>query len=389
MDNNRDSQKTFQNVPVQVELGAETAEILGLRAFGVETLTVDVTLKGRQIDLNRVTTSDFEVLVKPVGVVSPGQYPVSVSAERTNSALSFEVAGFEPTTVMVQIDRYVENKKFTMEAVNEGNAKVPDPDGYSMEKPHVSPSDATISGPESVIERIDRVVAQTRVDGEINVTRSYPASLILYDKYNNVINQSNLSITPEKVEVVLTVFAKKDMAVNVKEINGPKSREGIKIDIKPASKLKVFCPTDISNNPLNEITLDGAIDFSKINLTQNQFKFPVGLPTGYHLENPVENITVEVLLAGKKTVTYTAETLQFANAEDGKKYTITTPKIDNVVILGSGGEIDSLTPADIVAVIDVPEDQSAEQMEMPVRFEFKNHPSCWAYGSYTATIRAI
>ena len=386
LDTSRDSQKILQNVPIQVDLGTETEETLGLRAFGAETLTVNVTLRGRQIDLNRITTSDFEILARPVGVVGPGSYTALVSAERTNLALNFEVVA-EPLSFMIQLDRYVENKKFTIEAENEGNAKPPE--HYSMEKPYASPGDVVISGPESEIARIDRIVAKTKVDGEPNATKSYPATLILYDKYNNVVNPSNLVIAPEKVQVVLTVFEERDMAVNVKEINGPKRREGITIDIKPAATLKVFCPTDISNNPLNEITLDDAIDFSKINLLQTQFSFPVGLPTGYHLENPVENITVNVVLEGKKSASYTVSALQFASAENAKKYAIITPKIENVVVLGSAAEIDSLLSADIAAVIEVPEEQSADQMEVPVRFEFENHPSCWVFGSYTAAIRKI
>ncbi len=385
LDTNKEKTRTIHNVPVQVELGTDTEETLGLNAFGVEDLKVTVTLKGRSIDLSNVAQSDFEVTATPAGVTGPGQWTALVSAKRTNTNLAFEVSDWYPRSFQIQLDRIVENKSFDIEANNNGSVKVPK--DYVLEKPHASPSTVTISGPESDISRITRVVAETNIDEEISATNSYPASLVLYDQYDNVISQNDLSIDLENVEIIMTVFAQKEMEVKVEDSNGPENRDGITFEIDPSAKMTVRCPTDDTNTQVSEISV-GPVDFSKISQNSTLLRFSVGLPTGYHLVDPVDEITVNVKLTGKTAAMHTVSAISFADSGAAQKYRIVTPKIEKVYVVGSEAEILTLTPSDITAVIELPK-ETADQMEVPVKFSFKKHPSCWVYGSYTATIQTL
>jgi|GEM_PF-6896959 len=413
-DTDQNATTTIANVPITVSLGSGAQE-MGLQTFGTENLTADVVISGRQYDLQKISAGDIQLTAQPSPVTGPNTYKTMVM-KASSGDVKFEFLSVEPKEVNIIVDRYVENREFKVKVEHN---PIGVPAGHILETAHASQDTITISGPETEINRIDgdNVVAKAYIDQEtLAKTTSFKADYLFYDSVGSLLEAQKvepkggglyaeeedvplellvkprdlmISVMPGTMQVVVPVYEQKEMNFVVNPVNGPADMAGIDVQISPSAKLAVRAPTDDDTPELEDQILD--VDFSGI-MSSTQFSYGVKLPPGYKAENESEERTVTVTLNGKLSKFFDVTNIQFSDQSLANEYEIVTPRIEKVQIIGGESIFETFLPySDIIAKIEKPADTTADQIEVPVYFEFPNQKSCWVYQRpqepYTVTIR--
>ena len=179
------STQTFSEVPVtiineDIILSAgDTYQVLGEEKVSVVvSATRQVRQKLTKEDI--VATADIKEMDTSTGLV-----PIKISIP--NYAGKYESAEAAPRNL--QIQREKSGKKVLSLTVSTGDSKVRD--GYILGDMTVNPDKVTITGPESILDQIDRAVALIDVEGLAKDSEE-TAKLGLYDISGNPISQTRL-----------------------------------------------------------------------------------------------------------------------------------------------------------------------------------------------------
>ena len=201
--------KTFTGVPVTV-VHPEIITNRGNTYQVVEgTETVSVVVKAKRSDMEKlradsiVATADMKNLDTKSGTLIP--IDVTITASVRNSYEAYATPG----NIQIQIEAN-KTKSFPITVNTSGNLK----DGYVLGEAKANPEKIEISGPESVVTSIDKVVASVQLNGESEDTE-LEARLEIYDANGKSIAMTTLedNLNGETVKVSITVQQKKNVAV--------------------------------------------------------------------------------------------------------------------------------------------------------------------------------
>ena len=166
---------TFRDIPVQIlneDIITSAGEVYQVEGDRTVTVVVYATREVRQnlTSDNIVATADIEVTIN-------GFSGESVTAEANPRNLT--------------IQREKSGKKVMSLTVDTEGVKLAD--GYILGDASVEPDQVTITGAESVLEQVDRAVAQVDEVEGVSEDSVLPASLVLYDANGNELNQTQMS----------------------------------------------------------------------------------------------------------------------------------------------------------------------------------------------------
>ena len=150
-----------------------------------------------------VATADMKNLDTKSGTLIP--IDVKVTAAIRNSYEAYAVPG----NIQIQIEAN-KTKSFPITVVTSGDLK----DGYVLGEAKANPEKIEISGPESIVSSIDKVVASVQLNGESEDTE-LDARLEIYDANGKSITMTTLedNLEGETVKVSITVQHKKSVKV--------------------------------------------------------------------------------------------------------------------------------------------------------------------------------
>lgn len=199
--------KTFENIAVVVEheeyittKDQKTYQILD------NTQIVDVTVSARRSQLKKISEEDIVATADMRELYLDSLVPIDVTVKDH----SFESAEANPRNMRVQIENNA-SVTFPITAVTTGNLR----DGYVIGSVTADPERVTINGPESVVERISKVVAEVDVSG-MSQDACLESVLTLYDAENEAIDQSLLGNNLGKIGVSVNVELYRAKSVSVK-----------------------------------------------------------------------------------------------------------------------------------------------------------------------------
>jgi YbbR domain-containing protein len=158
---------------------------------------VSLLVQGSDRSLKRLTDNDFSVTVKidESKFVPKTAYNLSIEPKDVKAPFGVTVSSVKPSTLRIDLDR-VMSKTVSLRAAFDSNSKLPE--GYAVGKIVLSPSDVRVTGPSSVVERIESL--QTRPIPLSSITQSFEYSA-------EVANAgSNLKISPSKALVQVEVI---------------------------------------------------------------------------------------------------------------------------------------------------------------------------------------
>ena len=256
MNSVNDTNVTISNLPIQTEL-SDSAKDLGLQVFSGDTTTASVTLSGNRTMLGQITESDLIVTASASSVSTTGNYTLPVSATKANPSSNFQIVSNTPSSINVVVD-YFKEGTFSIQDGLEYSVK----NGYygSTSMPY---KELKISGPQSEVMKIKKVVAKGTIEGELTEEKEVVAQIVLYDENNNELPQKLLTLSFTTMAVKVEVMPEKTVPLKPVFINKPSGLDITEdmITINPSSIL-LAGPKEIIEN-VKAVNIE-AIDFSTL-----------------------------------------------------------------------------------------------------------------------------
>lgn len=378
---NQTIERVYSDMTVNVNLENTFASDKGMNIVGdISSQKFTVLVRGASYAVSSIKTSDINVYASAASVDAPGEYNLEVMASKTNALADYEILSVTPSTVKITFD-YIDTKEFTIKPRTEGvNAK----EGLIAESGIVSGTEKdtiTISGPRTVMNKIDSVVALARVNKTLDESSTFDADIILYDDKGEELDTENLTLSANKVKVTVPISKIKTVPVLVDFTNVPKNfdKSSISYVLDYPSVTVIGKPEMVDKT--NSITLS-AIDLTAVSPVSNSFDASAKLPEGVRLVDNIEFFTVKLNVEKYIQRVITVSDIKFTGLGSGLSAN-DIADLKNVKICGPKDVITKLNSA--YAEIDL-SGKTAGQHSVEATINFKNDNNVWAIGEYKTTV---
>lgn len=233
--------KTYTGIQVQVINGAYIESMDQTYRLEDDQQTIAVTLHGTRSKVSN-RTNDIQAIADLTQIVDMESTPCMVPVSVTCSGISSENITVSPIAIQVEIEER-EEKDFVI-AVTTGDTAPGK--GYEIGSITANPETVTVSGPKTIVDKIDRVAATVSAEG-LTGDSTRKASLVIYDKNQDVMSDSEMkyltySIGSPDIEVTLELW---------------KTLSGITFDVETQGKpAKGYMLSEVTTTP-TEITVAG------------------------------------------------------------------------------------------------------------------------------------
>lgn len=312
---------TYANVPVEFVNGevvtnkGKTYDLVG------ETQSVRVTVSGKRSVLSRVRSSNI-VATADLSQMEVNTYLVPITAE---------VRGLEGETVTTQVSpgnlevKIEATDKHTFPiSVNANN--ITTRSGYAVGEVSVNPEMITISGAESTIRNIRRVVASVSNANGLSESTTLDAELILFDGNDNAMDQSQLTnnLGDRGLSVNVQILREKTVPLLISGVSGNPAEGFIYNGCTTEPSQIVICGTKEALDAVSVIE----IPESAVNIEGKRGREEVTvdilpyLPEGVSLSaNASNNVVVTVMIEqeGRKTIELPVGAIQINNLKEDLK----------------------------------------------------------------------
>lgn len=308
------SSRTFTDIPVTIvndDIITSAGDVY--QVVGEQTVNV-VVYANREVrqhlsSSDIVATADIKEMDTSTGLV-----PINISIPEYSG--QYESAEAVPRNLQIQREKSG-RKVLALTAETTGIER----DGYVIGSLTVHPESVTITGPESVLNQIDRAVAEVNVEG-ISEDEEKTAELVLYDANNNILTQNQLenNLGDDGLTVSVEVLKKKSVSV-VADVSGTPA-EGYQYtgctcepeSVQICGKSDVIDDVENITIPSSIIDINGAQ--SPVEQTVNISSF---LPDGVSLvDESTGNITVTAMIEqdGTRTIDFMVSSIIINNLAD-------------------------------------------------------------------------
>lgn len=170
--------RTFYEIPVSIENASYLAENLEIPLLVDGKDTVKVRVKGARSVVSKLKKEDIKAVADMTQIIAKDTTPIMVPVEVTGTGISDSDITVRPRNIQVDIEKQKSVEKTI--AVSTGDTQ-PDKD-YEIGNLKANPEKVTISGPETIINKIDKVVALIDVTGRKESNIEIKSQLKIYDK---------------------------------------------------------------------------------------------------------------------------------------------------------------------------------------------------------------
>ena len=266
---------------------------------------------------------------------------------QVNIALSpVEVVRFDPVTIVVKLDTLV-SESFPIAIKTLGNPAI----GFEIQTPELSQESVMISGPQSVVDSIEEVVAEVSiVDVSEDIQRNVDVSA--FNAEGNILE--GLTISPNSIEVNIPVNQRGGYrTVVVKIVTSGQIAPGYRLtnifSMPPTVTIFSSDPNLVENIP-------GFVETTPINLNSAnedlEIRVALNLPEGINVVGS-QNVTVQISIDQiESSANFTNIPIQTEGLDTNLTVEISPENVD-VYLSGPLNFLEELTPSSIVVVIDL------------------------------------
>jgi hypothetical protein len=374
-------ERPFSDIPVTVNLDNTFVSDNGMNIIGdISEQKFTVVVTGASYAVSSIKSGDITVYASAASVDAPGEYSLEVVASKSNPLADYQIKSVTPSNVKITFD-YIDTKEFAIKAKAEG---VTAKEGLIAESAIVSGTEkdtVTISGPRTVINKIDSVVAFAQVNKTLDVNETFDADLILYDTEGKELSAENLTLSAEKVKVTVPISKTKTVPLIVDFTNVPNgfNKESISYILDYPTVTVIGKPETVDKT--TNVTLS-AIDLSGVSPTANSYDVSPKLPEGVRLVENMQYVTVKLNIENYSQKIIAVSEIKHKGLESGLSVSGMS-EIKNVRICGPRNIINKLNTA--YAEIDLT-GKTAGQHSVEAVISFKDANTVWAIGTYTTTV---
>lgn len=346
-------------IPLLVD-GSDTVTVR-IRANNTVLRNIDRDSITAEADMTQIISMDTDPYMVPVRVVCPG--------------VSDENITVTPANIPIDTDSLT-SKAMTI-SVTDGRT-TPD-SGFEVGKFTVNPEEVTISGPEDLINKLDRVVADVDVTG-MSQSGNVSASLHIYDKNGDELTDTEMSyldlqeIDNNIVNVYVDLWkVQPDIAIQAEYTGSPKAG----YQVSSVSTVPNTISLAGTEEALEKLASNGnviTIPASEINISgkDSDFEQTVDisdlLPEDTMLARDISSsviVSVTILPYDSKEYVIPATDIDKSKQPDNMTVVISDENV-TVRIRGTGKNLDDLKESDIRLSIDTSEYTAEGEYNVPV-----------------------
>ena len=360
---------TSYDVPVTIqnsaylESGGKTYQVLEQQQM------VTVILRGNSsVVENR--TGDIQAVADLTQIVDMDTTPVMVPVTATCDRVAAEDISVVPAAIGIEIEDMV-SKDFTI-TVTAGDT-TPSAD-YEVGTMEANPEKVTITGPESLIDKIDRVMAEVNT-APMNEDTTITSRLIIYDKNQDTLDETEMNylkfdIGQPVVDIHVDLWRVRgdiQLAVNYSGSPAPGYQVG-DVTITPstisvAGTDEALAQLAVEGNtieiPADAIVLDGQNSDVETRLTLSEY-MPDDLMVANNVETAIANVSI--IPEGSQEFRVATRDIAIENLDDKLRLVFDTDSV-TVRVRETGGQINDLTADEISLSADM-KDRGAGDYEI-------------------------
>lgn len=344
---------TSYDVPVTIqnsaylESGGKTYQVLEQQQM------VTVILRGNSsVVENR--TGDIQAVADLTQIVDMDTTPVMVPVTATCDRVAAEDISVVPAAIGIEIEDMV-SKDFTI-TVTAGDT-TPSAD-YEVGTMEANPEKVTITGPESLIDKIDRVMAEVNTT-PMNEDTTITSRLIIYDKNQDALDETEMNylkfdIGQPVVDIHVDLWRVRgdiQLAVNYSGSPAPGYQVG-DVTITPstisvAGTDEALAQLAVEGNtieiPADAVVLDGQDSDVETRLTLSEY-MPDDLVVANNVETAIVNVSI--IPEGSQEFRVATRDITIENLDDKLRLVFDTDSV-TVRVRETGGQINDLTADEI------------------------------------------
>lgn len=345
--NVNDPEKTIviYNVPVTVT-DQEVVSDMNMVYEIVEGDTINITITGKRSVLSGLGSDDFVATASLKEMSKVNAVPIQVTTKDADKRSKISIDNQSKQSLVVELEN-VEEDTFDITLEYKGATA----EGYTPGKYTLASDTVDISAPTSVLDRIDKVVAVCNLNGN-SEDFTDDCKLVLYDRNNNKIKDSNIKLSQKTVEAQVTIWYMKETSLIIETLGNPE--DGYEVGNITYSQDKVTLIgekevlDEINSLVVNsQISIEGETEDVVRTIDLNDY-----LPDGVSIQGESEvEVTIEILQLTNETFTLSASDIEINNVPEGKKAEIT--KDVEVILRGDSEVIEDIAIKQFNASIDL------------------------------------
>lgn len=375
-------ERTISGVPVSINLENTFANENKMSIIGdISEQKFTVVLQGPSYAISSLSSKDLSLYASAAEVDAPGEYNLKVALSNSSNA-EYSVVSITPAVISVTFD-YIETKEFSVIALAEGAVAK---EGLIAETGVVGGTEKdtiSISGPRTVVNRIEKVVASAKVNKTLSASETFDAEIVLYDENNNLIDNKNLTLSETKVKVTVPISKKKTVPVKVDFTNLPSgfNKDGITATVDHPTVTVIGTPETVDKT--TQVLLS-AIDISSVSTSSQSFDVSPKLPEGVRLLDTIEYFTVTVDTS--KYVEKIITVNEFRYKDLSQDVTANgVSQIKNVKICVPKAIANKFDASKVYAELSLA-DKKTGAHTVNATICFDGYDNIWAIGTYTTTV---
>ncbi len=382
--------KTISDVPVQIDYGI-IEENFGLEAFGQTKFSVDVSVSGKKYVVDADDIKDDIVVKASTSVSSPGTQKLKLEVTTKSERPAYEIVGiFENNVPVNEFEVYFDYPK-TKEFLIEPDITISDisvKDGYHLgDYIFQEANKVSISGPESQVNSIEKVIASAVVDDVLTENTTVNAILTAVTKNGMSINYTRFERQSEYIQITLPVYKISTLPTECGFVNIP-------TDYINNFPFTVSVEPSIAKFGIPEKKLEGiggievtSIDFSEIHSGVNTFTVYASEIPGVVVLDGTETFTVTINAGNiEKTTVEVTDNIVFNNVPADKTVELISLDFTHITVYGPKTSVEKIASDNISLIADLRNYDESDQGEIKVPVYLSTN-DCWSYGSYYATVK--
>ena len=257
-----------------------------------------------------------------------------------------EVVRMNPNTVMVMLDSII-TETFPLEIRTVGNPAI----GFEIQEPETSTEQVTISGPQSLVESVEEVVAEINVvDASENIQRTVDVDVL--DAEGELID--GITINPSSVQITIPVTQRGGYrTVVVRIVTSGQIAAGYRL-----TNIFALPPTVtiFSSDPNLVEAIPGFVETTPINLNganeDIEVRVTLNLPAGINVVGS-QNVTVQIEIDPiESSISFSNIPIQIEGLEEGLEASVSPESVD-VFLSGPLNLLEALSPSQLNVIINL------------------------------------
>ena len=380
-----ESEETYYNIPVTLQ-NAETLNERGLMIAGQEKPTVTLRLRGNRSDLNKLKNTDIMLTVDLSKVNRVGKQYVSVEPDFPGSFASnaFEILSQSPDRILLDIVEWATKE---VDVQLEFAGKVPeDYIAYTMKGQYLLEDDkVTISGPKSVIDKIDHAKAVVDLTGLTSTITDVAYDLQFVSGTEEALDMSMVTTEFDQITPTIKIQRVKNLQLMVNVTYGGGATEETTSIVFSQESILVS-GSEAALNALGDTLLLGEINVAQMPAGQD-FPYNIELPAEVDNLSGLETVTVTVSFPQLKTVELQISNIKVENVPAGMTVKDIGTKVCKVLLRGSQWQIDHIAAKDVEIRVDLTNAvEGTELYEAEVYITNTSFPSVGAVSTHTIAV---